>query len=78
MDQMPSSKSVERRPVAGACSHCAAQALARYEVLSEGGWFTVVKCQQCLVSLERVPWRPHGYLVRDSFAAIWGEAEEGR
>ncbi|MGH8598497.1 MAG: hypothetical protein ACREXT_17730 [Gammaproteobacteria bacterium] len=28
----------------------------RYPVLSEGGWFMVVKCQQCLCSISREPW----------------------
>jgi len=44
---------VEREPVAGACPACGAAALARYPVLSEGGWWDVVKCQDCLTSVER-------------------------
>lgn len=45
---------VERVPVSGQCSACGAAALAAYAVLSEGGWFKVVKCQACLHSLSRV------------------------
>jgi hypothetical protein len=25
-------------------------------VVSEGGWFQVVKCRHCLLSVERAPW----------------------
>jgi vanillate/4-hydroxybenzoate decarboxylase subunit D len=46
---------VERVPVAGACPECGATALARYPVMSEGGWWDVVKCQTCLFSVEREP-----------------------
>ncbi|HLH70017.1 MAG TPA: hypothetical protein VKY90_13585 [Candidatus Dormibacteraeota bacterium] len=48
--------SVEREPVAGACPGCGAERLRRYPVLSEGGWFQVVKCQECLRSVSREPW----------------------
>lgn len=44
---------VEREPVDGACPECGARVLQRYPVLSEGGWFDVVKCQECLCSVER-------------------------
>ena len=44
---------VERVPVPGACSHCGAEELRSYPVLSEGGWWDVVKCQACLYSEER-------------------------
>jgi hypothetical protein len=40
-------------PVVGECPECRAPALARYRVLSEGGWWDVVKCRECLASLER-------------------------
>jgi vanillate/4-hydroxybenzoate decarboxylase subunit D len=46
---------VERAAVDGACPACGAEALASYPVLTEGGWWTVVKCQQCLTSLSREP-----------------------
>jgi hypothetical protein len=53
---------LEREPVDGTCSSCAAQELRRYPVHSEGGWFIVVKCQRCLHSLERRRWDRHGPL----------------
>jgi hypothetical protein len=56
--------SVERRTAHGRCPECAGETLARYEVLSEGGWFQVLKCQTCLASLERTPWNRLGYVVR--------------
>lgn len=46
---------VERTPVDGECPRCDAAALAAYPVLSEGGWFDVVKCGNCLASIERKP-----------------------
>jgi vanillate/4-hydroxybenzoate decarboxylase subunit D len=45
--------SVEREPVEGACSECGEERLMRYPVLSEGGWYDVVKCQSCLHSESR-------------------------
>ena len=45
----------ERVAVAGACPACGAETLQRYRVLSEGGWWDVVKCRSCLHSLERTP-----------------------
>ncbi len=47
--------SVERRPVEGGCAACGAEQLQAYPVLSEGGWFDVIKCANCLVSRERAP-----------------------
>lgn len=44
---------VIREPVSGTCPDCGGQAIAAYAVLSEGGWFQVMKCQQCLASLSR-------------------------
>lgn len=52
--------SAEREPVAGSCPRCGRDELSRYPVLSEGGWFQVVKCQACLHSVERTPWRNLG------------------
>lgn len=46
----------ERESVAGVCEQCGAEDLRRYPVLSEGGWFIVVKCQSCLRSLSRERW----------------------
>ena len=34
--------------------------LRKYPVLSEGGWFMVIKNQRTLESLSRRPWRLHG------------------
>ena len=48
--------SVEREPVDGTCESCGANALQAYPVLSEGGWFKVVKCQECLSSKSRERW----------------------
>lgn len=44
---------VEREPVEGSCPECGGEELRRYPVISEGGWWTVVKCQSCLHSVER-------------------------
>ncbi len=44
-----------RTPVDGACPECGAAELQSYRVLSEGGWWNVVKCQACLASVERKP-----------------------
>ena len=38
----------------GACPECGAQQLAAYRVMSEGGWWNVVKCGACLCSVERL------------------------
>ena len=51
---------IEREPVEGACPECGATELAGYPVNTEGGWFNVVKCQACLYSVSREPWRLHG------------------
>lgn len=50
-------KYMEREDVSGNCLACGAVALAKYPVCTEGGWFNVVKCQECLhtVSRERGP-----------------------
>lgn len=71
-------KFVVPEPVEGRCPHCAAETLARYEVLSEGGWFKVLKCRRCLVSLERTPWARYGYLERDAYAALNNAPADGR
>ena len=36
---------VPREPVEGSCPECGSSELRRYPVLSEGGWWDVVKCQ---------------------------------
>jgi vanillate/4-hydroxybenzoate decarboxylase subunit D len=44
---------VSREPADGECPKCGQSDLKRYPVLSEGGWWDVVKCQQCLHSVSR-------------------------
>jgi len=45
--------SVTREPVDGTCPNCGGHDIAAYPVVSEGGWWDVVKCQTCLTSLRR-------------------------
>jgi len=52
-----------RVPVSGTCDECGASELARYPVLSVGGWFQVVKCQVCLWSRSREPWTRLGWIA---------------
>jgi hypothetical protein len=47
--------SAPRTPVPGACPECGAESLASYRVMSEGGWWLVVKCGHCLHSVSREP-----------------------
>ena len=54
--------SLRKEPVDGACPQCGAAQLRRYPVNSEGGWFEVVKCQNCLHSLRRERWHLFGSL----------------
>ena len=65
MAEMAKPVFAERTPAAGACPECGERNLQRYEVLSEGGWWVVVKCQSCLASVERTPWNRLGYVNRD-------------
>ena len=51
-----------REAVAGTCAECGAEHLMRYPVLSEGGWYMVVKCQQCLASHSREKWTRLGFV----------------
>jgi hypothetical protein len=44
-----------RDAVPGNCPACGAATLQRYRVLSEGGWWQVVKCAACLHSVSREP-----------------------
>jgi vanillate/4-hydroxybenzoate decarboxylase subunit D len=44
---------VEKLDVDGACPECGSDELQSYPVLSEGGWWDVVKCQRCLCSVSR-------------------------
>jgi transposase-like protein len=54
---------LDRTPVDGACPRCGAAELRRYPVVSEGGWFQVVKCQDCLHSVSREHWALLGPLA---------------
>lgn len=49
-----------REPAHGTCPECDGARLADYRVLSEGGWWDVRKCQDCLHSLSREPAPPLG------------------
>jgi vanillate/4-hydroxybenzoate decarboxylase subunit D len=44
-----------RTPVDGRCPACGAVGLQAYRVLSERGWWDVVKCPSCLHSARREP-----------------------
>jgi len=46
---------VDKQPVPGTCPECGADGLRAYPVLSENGWWDVVKCQRCLCSISREP-----------------------
>lgn len=54
--------SLVKEPVAGSCPQCGQEELRRYPVNSEGGWFLVVKCQNCLHSVTRERWHLLGSL----------------
>ena len=53
----------EREAVDGKCNQCGAERLMRYPVLSEGGWYMVVKCQECLCSQSREKWKRLGHVT---------------
>ncbi|MEY4761552.1 MAG: hypothetical protein RLZZ200_1408 [Pseudomonadota bacterium] len=57
MFMRPTTPTVEamRLPVDGDCPSCATPNLQQYRVLSEGGWWEVVKCSHCLHSVSREP-----------------------
>jgi vanillate/4-hydroxybenzoate decarboxylase subunit D len=52
-----------REPVDAACGECGGTHAAAYRVLSEGGWWNVVKCQDCLASISREPDAAYGSFV---------------
>ena len=58
-DRAPA-REVVREVVAGTCPECGAQTLMRYPAVVELGWAIVTKCQECLFSVEREPWRRLG------------------
>lgn len=47
---------VNREAVGGTCAECGSSELARYPVLSEGGWYIATKCQDCLAAADRSTW----------------------
>ena len=52
---------VERTPVEGDCGTCGAPELLSYPVLSEGGWWMLVRCVSLRLSLSSMrmsPWCP--------------------
>lgn len=51
----PSSQTVDAHVEAldDTCPECGDQSVAKYRVLSEGGWWDVVKCRSCLTSISR-------------------------
>jgi hypothetical protein len=52
---------VKREKVEGStCPECGSGDIARYPVVAEAGWVLVVKCQDCLYSIEREPWHRLG------------------
>lgn len=51
-----------REAVDGQCPECGAEQLMHYPVLSEGGWYVAVKCQQCLHSVSREKWARLGHV----------------
>lgn len=66
----------EKEPVAGVCEACGAERLARYPVLSEGGWFMAVKCQACLHSQRRERWHRLGHIQLSTDAIPHPDAED--
>jgi hypothetical protein len=52
--------SVPKEDVSGECPECGASELKAYPVLSEGGWWNVTKCQNCLCSVQREAGPPLG------------------
>ena len=42
-----------RLDVPGRCPECGLENLSSYRVISENGWWNVVKCQNCLASVSR-------------------------
>ena len=55
--------SVTKEDVQGVCPCCGSQNLKRYPVLSEGGWWMITKCQNCLFSVQRERWSRLGSIA---------------
>ena len=43
----------KKEKIDATCPECGKRDIAAYKVLTDGGWFDVVKCQDCLYSLKR-------------------------
>ena len=43
----------KKKKVKSICLECGSHDIAAYRVLTDGGWWDVVKCQDCLHSLKR-------------------------
>jgi len=54
---------VEREGTEATCPQCGSRAVQRYPLLGENGWRIAEKCQSCLTSLAREPWRRLGYVL---------------
>lgn len=50
---LTSTVSAPRTSASGRCPECGGGTLASYRVMSEGGWWSVIKCQECLASIAR-------------------------
>ena len=61
---------VDRVPVEGTCPRCNAAELHEYPVLSEGGWYQVRKCRNCLHSVTRERWTLLGPITLASAAVV--------
>ena len=68
------SLSTVRTPVNDSeCPKCLSQDVSQYRVLSEGGWWLVEKCQDCLASISRTAaplfgtYKPLGYTQEITF-----------
>jgi uncharacterized Zn finger protein len=57
MDNFPRPKEEsifeKKEKVPGTCPECGGSDIKAYRVLTDGGWWNVVKCQECLYSLDR-------------------------
>ena len=43
----------KKQKVEGICPECGGHDIASYRVLTDAGWWEVMKCQSCLYSLDR-------------------------
>lgn len=44
---------IKKEDVAAQCPQCKSTNIKKYPVFANSGWYQVVKCQDCLYSLER-------------------------